>query len=75
MAVEINQWYEKNNFKKKRFRELFGRKPNKEEIKMLRKNQIDLGSSLVGVQPDNFKNIAEKIRVKSSGGNVSSGGV
>ena len=74
MGIEINQWYEKNNFKKKRFRELYGRKPNKAEIKLLRKNLIDLGTTL-SVQGDNFRNIAEKIAVKNSGGKVSSGGV
>lgn len=69
----INEWFEKNNFKKKKFKELYGRKPNKEEIKLLKKNLIDLGTNIT--QPDNFTHIGEKIAVKRSGGKVSSGGV
>lgn len=39
----INSWYEKSTAKKRRFRELYGRKPTKQEIKQLRKCRIDLG--------------------------------
>jgi len=30
-------------YKKKKFKELYGRRPNKEEIKLLKKNLVDIG--------------------------------
>ncbi len=39
----ITTWYEKSSAKKRRFKELYGRKPTREEIKLLRKNRIALG--------------------------------
>jgi hypothetical protein len=39
----INSWYERSTVKKRRFREIYGRKPTREEIKLLRKGHIDLG--------------------------------
>jgi len=41
-TIQLN-WYERSNAKKRRFRELYGRRPTKEEIKLLRRNEIDLG--------------------------------
>ena len=64
-------WFEKHNFKKKRFKELYGRRPNKEERKLLRKDMIDLKITVapnIDVVPIN-----EKISVKLSGGKVQGG--
>ena len=66
----FNMWYEKSSQKKKLFQKKYGRKPNKEEIKMLRKNLIDLGT--VYTVESNQKNVNEIIRVKNSGGDVAS---
>ena len=66
MANPIGTWFEKNNFKKKRFKELYGRKPNKEEIKLLRKNEIDLQMS-GAYGPKSTQNIHEGISVKNTG--------
>ena len=44
MAVRTKTWSERNNQKKRAFREKYGRKPTKQEIKMLKRDQIDLGS-------------------------------
>lgn len=38
------KYSEKERGKKIAFREKYGRKPTKQEIKMLKKNQIDLGN-------------------------------
>jgi len=65
--MHVNSWFERNDYKKRRFKELYGRKPTKDEIKLLRKNMIDLGF-VVGANHDNMTNIAEKISVKKSGG-------
>ena len=66
--MSISTWYEKSNVKKKLFQQKYGRKPNKQEIKLLRKNLIDLGS--VYSVENNMKNVNEIIRVKNSGGDV-----
>ena len=68
--MRISTWYEKSNVKKKLFQQKYGRKPNKQEIKLLRKNLIDLGC--VHSVENNMKNVNEIIRVKNSGGDVGS---
>ena len=68
--MRISTWYEKSNVKKKLFQQKYGRKPNKQEIKLLRKNLIDLGC--VYSVENNMKNVNEIIRVKNSGGDVGS---
>jgi len=68
--MRISTWYEKSNVKKKLFQQKYGRKPNKQEIKLLRKNLIDLGC--VYSVENNMKNVNEIIRVKNSGGDVAS---
>ena len=50
----INSWYEKSSVKKRRFRELYGRKPTREEIKLLRKHAIDLGAHQDQVEAGKF---------------------
>ena len=57
-------WFEKSNTKKKLFKKKYGRKPNKEEIKLLRKNLIDLGFAM---QIDDMP-INESKFVESKGG-------
>ena len=64
MSIQRFGWFEKCNTKKKLFKNKYGRKPTKEEIKMLRKNQIDLGFA---VQQDTLP-LHEKIWVMTKGG-------
>ncbi len=64
MSIHRFGWFEKCNAKKKLFKNKYGRKPTKEEIKMLRKNQIDLGFA---VQRDTLP-LHEKILVMTKGG-------
>ena len=64
----LNMWFEKNNAKKKAFKKKYGRKPTKEEIKLLRKNLIDVG--LFQYDDGSMKSIKEQITVKNAGGKV-----
>ena len=63
----INTWYEKNGTKKRMFKQKYGRKPTKEEIKLLRKNQIDLSGVGIAAPINNLKNVAEMISLKQDG--------
>jgi len=63
----MNTWYEKNNTKKRMFKQKYGRKPTKEEIKMLRKNQIDLSGVGFPAPINTLTNVAEMISLKKDG--------
>ena len=64
MSTKRVGWFEKSNLKKKLFKKKYGRKPNKDEIKMLKKNIIDLGFAY---QRDNLP-LEERIYVMTKGG-------
>jgi hypothetical protein len=70
----INTWYEKNGTKKRMFKQKYGRKPTKEEIKLLRKNQIDLSGTGIPLPTNNLKNVAEMISLKQDGWEVNTNG-
>ena len=62
-------WTENYSHNKKRFKELYGRKPTKPEIKMLRKGLIDL--KLI-IDPNKYvaggeRSVSEKIEIKQQG--------
>jgi hypothetical protein len=57
------KWTEKDRGKKIAFRNKYGRKPNKEEIKMLKNNQIDLSGGGYR-QRLSTMNIADQIEAK-----------
>jgi len=64
-----HSWTERCNYNKRRFKELYGRKPTKEEVKAIRKGLIDLK---IPDNPELFiaggeRSIAEKISIKGMG--------
>jgi hypothetical protein len=65
--TQFNTWYEKNGTKKRMFKQKYGRKPTKEEIKLLRKNQIDLSGVGIPAPINNLTNVAEMISLKQDG--------
>lgn len=62
MTIMI-KWSEKDRGKKKAFQLKYGRKPNKEEIKMLKRNQIDL-SGVPYRQQLSTMNIVDQLAAK-----------
>ena len=42
-----SNWFEKSKVKKQLFRKLYGRRPSRDEIKLLKKNLIELGAGTI----------------------------
>lgn len=64
IKVKTQTWTDGTGTKlsKRRFKEKYGRKPTKEEIKMLKKGEIDVGPI------QSHSNLAETIWAKTNGG-------
>ena len=64
------KWTEQYSYNKKRFKEVYGRKPTKEEIKMLRKGLIDLKLTIDPRHMSTYKrSIVDQLETKKIGNN------